>query len=349
MQIDLKHVPAPKPGDSYYAWLLGDIHPDNNTLQLGPSLVHAPVLLTNNLPIHNGTVDYLYDGSRTQHYDLLSATSRLLITEQPAGQNASAPSTKRSDWRYYAQLPQDQIPGDSPGFTAMTHIRHLFYEEPDLHTLGLNGGLDFWLTHNAEKIVELATSARDNWQGTQTTSSNIMLMNNLYISILDYLDGTSNVNVNLPPGTPIVADALSSRVGLINVSLAQQSQTSGDLPGYVDHTSFHVGQIGKATDISPQTRQFAANIISELQYAGMMLQHVQQDAVRLYQMRDNPAQIQQNSTRTLLDDMTTRALYAYVGRVDPTTNQVQSAILQAHYDLQRLSSLSISTNLPAQL
>jgi serine/threonine protein kinase len=349
MQIDLKNVPAPKPGDSYYAWLLGDIHPDNNIRQLGVPPIRTPVLLTDSLPVQNGIVHYLYDGSHTQHYDLLSATSRLLITEQPAGQNASVPSTNRSDWRYYAQLPQDQIPGDSPGFTAMTHFRHLFYDEPDLHRLGLNGGLDFWLTHNAEKIIELATSARDDWHGAQTTAGDVALMNNLYISILDYLDGTDNVDVDLPPGTPVVADALSSRVALINVSSAQQLQSSQDLAGYVDHTIFHVEQIGKATDISPQQRQFAANAISELQYAGMMLQSVRHDAVQLYQMRGDPAQIRQDSTRMLLDDMTTRAIYAYVGTVNPATNQTQPAILQAHYDLQRLSGLSISTNLPASI
>jgi eukaryotic-like serine/threonine-protein kinase len=349
LQIDLKNVPAPKSGDSYYVWLLGDIHPDNNIRQLGAPPIRTPVLLTNNLPVQNGTVHYLYDGSHTQHYDLLSATSRLLITEQAAGQNAGAPSTKRSDWRYYAQLPQNQIPGDSPGFTAMTHFRHLFYDEPDLHTLGLNGGLDFWLTHNAEKIVELTTSARDDWNGAQTSATNITLMNNLYISILDYLDGTDNVNVDLPPGTPVVADALSAKVALISTSQTQQLPNPHILPGYVDHTIFHVGQIGKATDLSPQQRQLAANAISELEYGGKMLQYVRQDALKLYQMRNNPAQIQQDSTRTLLDDMTTNAIYAYVGQVNPATNQAQPAIQQAHYDIQRLSGLSISTNLPEDI
>lgn len=349
VQIDLKNVPAPKPGDSYYVWLLGDIHPDNNIRQLGAPPIRIPVLLTNNLPVQNGTVHYLYDGSHTQHYNLLSATSRLLITEQATGQNASAPSTNRSDWRYYAQLPQDQISGDSPGFTAMTHFRHLFYDEPDLRTLGLNGGLDFWLTHNAEKIVELSTSARDDWNGAQTTATNIALMNKLYISILDYLDGTDNINVDLPPDTPVVADALSAKVGLINVSQAQQSPNPHDLPGYVDHTIFHVGQIGKATDLSSQQRQLAANAISELKYGSTMLQGVRHDAVKLYRMQGDPAQIQQDSTRALLDDMTTNAIYAYVGQVNPATNQAKPAIQQAHYDLQRLSGLSISTNLPASI
>lgn len=351
MQIDLQNVPAPRPDNNYYVWLLGDKNPVSHDDLVGPRPFQPPVLLTDNLPVHNGVVNYFYDGTNTQHNDLISTTSRLLITEQPAGQSKQGPPTDHSTWRYYAEIPQDQIPGDSPGFSALIHIRHMFYDETHIRVLGLKGGLDFWLSHNAEKIVELSASARDNWHGSNTTSENIGLMNDLYVRILDYLDGANNVHVDLPPNTPVLTDPLSSKIALLTVAPEQKVQANFyyDPFGYVDHSILHVGQVGKATDITPQMRQLTTQIVDALQNAGVLLQDVRQDAIKLYQMRNNPSQIQQDSTGALLDDMTTKALYAYIGQVNPNTNQVQPAILQAHYNVQRLATLTIGTNVPAQL
>jgi len=351
IQIDLQNVPAPKGGDSYYVWLLGDQHPDTNPDLIGPRPLTPPILLTNNLAVNNGTVHYFYDGSKTQHNNLIATTSRLLITEQPAGQNAQTPSTNRADWRYYAQVPQEQIPNDGPGFSALTHIRHLFYNETNIKVLGLNGGLDFWMSRNAEKIVEWTVSARDDWAANQTTPSQAVLMTNLFVSILDYLDGSLNVHVDVAPGTPLAVDSLTSRVSLLSVVPDQQVPANFDHnpPGYLDHAMLHVGQVGKAVDISPQTRQTTIRILNALNRADNLLQGVRQDVIKLYQIRNNLTQIQQSSTQALLDDMTTKALYAYIGQVDPTTNQVQPAVLQAHYDIQQLATLNVTSQLPQSL
>jgi serine/threonine protein kinase len=351
MQIDLKNVPPPRSGASYYAWLLGDKSPDTQPDLIGPRPLTPPILLASNLPVNNGTVHYIYDGSQTQHNDLISSTSRLLITEQPAGQNPQTPSTNRADWRYYAEAPQAQIPNDTPGFSALTHIRHLFYNETSIRVLGLNGGLDFWMSRNAEKIVEWSVSARDDWAGNQTTPAQASLMTNLLISMLDYLDGSINVHIDVPPGTPLVVDPFTSRVSLLTVVPDQQITTNYDHnpPGYLDHTMFHVGQVGKAIDISPQTRQLTVRILDELTRAETYLQGVRQDATKLFQIRNNLAQIRQTSTQALLDDMTTKALYAYNGQIDPITNQVQPAILQAHYDIQQLATLTVTSQLPQSI
>jgi serine/threonine protein kinase len=351
MQIDLKNVAPPKSGNSYYVWLLGDKHPDTHPDLIGPRPLTPPILLTSNLPVNNGTVHYIYDGSKTQHNNLIATTSRLLITEQPSGQNIQAPSTNRTDWRYYAEIPQEQIPNDSPGFSALTHIRHLFYNETNISVLGLNGGLDFWMSRNVEKIVEWSVSARDNWDGDQTTPAQASLMANLLISMLDYLDGSINVHIDVPAGTPLVVDPLSSRVSLLTVVPDQQVAANFDHnpPGYLDHAMLHVGQVGKAIDISPQTRQLTIYILNALTRAEALLQQVRQDAIKLFQNRNNLAQIRQASTQAMLDDMTTRALYAYLGQVDPTTNQVLPAILQAHYAIQQLATLTVTSQLPQSI
>jgi len=351
MQIDLQHVPAPKSGDSYYVWLLGDIHPDTHPDLIGPRPLTPPILLTNNLPVNNGTVHFIYDGSKTQHNNLIASTSRLLITEQPANQSVQTPSTNRADWRYYALVPQEQIPNDSPGFSALTHIRHLFFNETNIKVLGLNGGLDFWMSRNAEKIVEWSVSARDDWSGNQTTPAQAALMTGLFVSILDYLDGSLNVHIDVAPGTPLAVDPLTCRVSLLSVVPDQQIPANFDHnpPGYLDHVMLHVGQVGKAIDISPQTRQTTARILDALTRAENLLQGVRQDAIKLYQIRNNLAQIQQTSTQALLDDLTTKALYAYIGQVDPTTDQVQPAVLQAHYDIQQLATLNVTSQLPQSL
>jgi hypothetical protein len=67
--------------------------------------------------------------------------------------------------------------------------------------------------------VELSTSAQDNFDGT---THNYMLMYNLCISILDYLDGIPNVHLDVSPGTPFLASALYAKVSLLTVDPTRQ-------------------------------------------------------------------------------------------------------------------------------
>src|SRR5439155_9358164 len=132
----------------------------------------------------NGIVHYKYQGD-TQHNDLLSTTSRLLITLEDAGKNPASPSTNRSTWIYYAELPQALIPKDPTGLRGLDHIRHLYYNENHLQVFALDGCLDIWIFRNTEKILESATSARDDFNGTTSSYTPI---HDLSTVILDYLD-----------------------------------------------------------------------------------------------------------------------------------------------------------------
>ncbi|HEV2583527.1 MAG TPA: protein kinase, partial [Ktedonobacteraceae bacterium] len=185
LQVDLQNVAPPPAGKSYYLWLLGDKDTTPVADLLVPPPIHPPILVTNNLPVQsNGNVHYLYQGD-AQHNNLLSETSRLLITLENAGSTPASPSTDRSTWIYYAELPQALIPKDASGLSlrGLDHIRHLYYNENHLPVLGLYGGLDIWVFRNTESILEAATSARDDFglPGSYPT------MHSLFTTILDYL------------------------------------------------------------------------------------------------------------------------------------------------------------------
>jgi len=233
--------------------------------------VKIPLLLTNNLPVVNNSVHYIYDGKATNHNNLISYGSRLLITEEDANLQPSTYSSNHATWRYYAEIPQAPIPGDSAKFSALIHIRHLFYNESSIDVLGLPGGLDFWFFRNTESVLQWSIGARDDWHGATTTDSELGLIHDLLIRMLDYLDGASNVQVDVPPGTPVLADPVISRVALLTLNpKVQSTRLDIDPPGYVDHV-LDVGHVvihrgrGKrridalhAVDVGGQVLEFLA-------------------------------------------------------------------------------------------
>ena len=70
------------------------------------------------------------------------------------------------------------------------------------------------------------------------------------------------------------------------------------------------------------------------------LQKVRQDAKQLIPMTD--AQLLRPPSLSLLDDMVTNADYAFNGRLDPTTDEVQPGVVQIHYSIQRLATFTIT-------
>jgi len=351
MQIDLQNVPSPQAGKSYYVWLLGDKVKLSGTDDTGLPPIQPPILLTNNLAVSNGKVHYFFPGD-AQHNNLLSETSRLLITEEGANRTPPTPSTDRATWRYFAIIPQQPIPGDPTQLNAANHIRHLFYNESHLHVLALPGGLDFWVSRNAEKVLEWSVTARDDWYGANTTTGQIALMQPLFIRLLDYLDGEQNVHIDVPPDMPLAVDKTEASVALLTVDPLRQggANLATNPPGYIDHTELHVSQVVRAPDVSSDMRLHASNILKALQNTQGWLSQVHKDAVALFNISNNdPTQLQQPQAGQLLDDMVTQATYAYIGQLDPVTNQIHPGLIQAHYEIQKLAVLNITTNLPSSL
>jgi serine/threonine protein kinase len=347
LQVDLQNVQVSPTGKSYYLWLLADKDTTPKPDLLGPAPIHAPMLLTNHLPVlQNGSVHYTYLGD-AQHNNLLSATSRLLITLEDAGKNPANPSTDRSTWVYYAELPQALIPKDPTGLRGLDHLRHLYYNEDHLQVLALDGGLDIWVFRNTAKLLEWSTSARDDFDGT---TRNYGLMHALFTSILDYLDGTPNVHLDVPPGTPVTADPAIARVSLLTVDTTHQGVAkflATNPPGDLDHMRLHLSQLNRAPDATLQMHTLSQGIIGALDNVKGWLQQVRTDAKQLFHM--TPDQLAQPAARDVLDDLVTQVTYAYIGQLDPITDTVKPGVLQIHYDVLKLATFNITKNVPKQL
>ena len=341
LQIGLRNIPAPQPGKSYYAWLLADRHPHVEQQPLEPPLKFKLPLLLGRLIVNQGNVKFPYTAA--DHDNLISVASRLLITEEDTQGTPQGPAADRSTWRYYAEIPQ--TPYGSSQLSALDHIRHLFYKETVLPVLGLAGGLDVWLFRNTEKVLEWSISARDDYHPQVSDPTTI---HNLFVSILDYLDGSPNVHIDVPGGI-VVADPTISRVALLSVVPAQQQLTdvTHNPPGYVDHVQLHLNGVVQAPDATPHMRTLATQIIEALNNAKTWLQQVRAYAQQLVKMDAN--QLSLPSTLTMLNNMLSNATYAYIGQLNPETNQVLPGVLQVHYDIQQLATLTITPNLPQNI
>ncbi len=204
--------------------------------------------------------------------------------------------------------------------------------------------MDIWVFRNTAKLLEWSTAARDDFDGT---TKNYAEMHDLFISMLDYLDGTANVHVDVPPGTPITADPAIARVSLLTVDPAQSKDLDTNPPGDMDHLPLHLSQLLRAPDATPEMRILAQRILEALGNAKEWLQQVRMNAKLLVAM--TPDQLTQDSARILLDGLVTNATYAYIGQLNPATDTVRSGVLEAHYDAQRLATFDITMNVPQSL
>ncbi len=340
LQINLQHVPSPLAGTSYYAWLLADIHPHVEVPALEPPPRFKLPLLLGKLTVSNGNATLFYKGT-AQHDNLISVASRMLITEEDSNGTPRGPAANRSTWRYYAQIPQTLY--GTPALSALDHIRHLFYKETRVDVLGLPGGLDIWLFRNTEKVLELSSSARDDYHAQVSDSTAI---HSLFVGILDYLDGTPNVHIDIPSGGLVTANPTASKVALLSVVPAQSNLTdlANNPPGYTQHMALHLNGVVQAPDATPQMRLLATQIINALNNAKMWLGQVRTYAQQLVKM--DAVQLAQPSTLTMLDNMLLYSTYAYIGQLDPRTNQVLPGVLQIHYDVAKLATLTLTPNLP---
>ena len=346
INIQLHNVPAAASGKSYYAWLLGDIHPQAESRLTKPQLT-LPLLLTK-LNVTQGNITYTYTTSN--HDNFISVASRMLITEQDSNSTPLFPATDRSTWRYYAAIPQ--TPYGPKGLSALDHIRHLFYQETVLPVLGLYGGLDVWLFRNTEKVLEWSISAQGDYHPLASDISQGTI-NSLLVRILDYLDGSYNLQhmlvQDLPAGTPIAADPTSSKVSLLSLVPEQTQGTNlgQNPPGYLDHVQLHLQGVAGAPDATPQMRAVANKIITDLQNARAWLEQVRKDAQQLVLM--DATQLAQPSSLRLLNDMLTNATYAYTGKLDPRTNQTTPGVIQVHDLIEQLAALNLTAQLPQSI
>ncbi|MDQ2904029.1 MAG: anti-sigma factor [Chloroflexota bacterium] len=332
VQINLQNIPDPQAGKSYYAWLL----PDNDSNSRA-----TPVFL-GQLPVKRGQVSVFYSGD-TDNTDLLVSYSRFLITEEDASQVPTNPSLDTSTWRYFAAFSQAYNPTASTSihYSLLDHLRHLLAQDPSLEKVKLGGGLDTWLFRNMEKILEWAGSARDTQQSCQSTPGNpqcAAFIQRQATRILDYLDGPYIAQENVPPaiqGSQLLVDPTIARVALLQFS-AQQNP-----PGYLKHIGNHLRNMVEVPNLSPAQHALALRITTAIDNVQNWLNAIHADAARIIHM--NAADLVQPGTTSLLDDLFTQTNYAFVGRTNPNTNQVEEGVVQIHYSIQNLATFDITT------
>ncbi len=313
--IELQHVPDPAPGKSYFAWLLSG----NN------QNAASPILLGGALPVNHGDVHFLYTGT-SQHANLIGITDSLLITQEKANTTPVSPTTDKSMRSYYAELPQQTAGQGQQQPTALDSLRALLYEEQSMSNLGIHGGLNIQLLKNTGKILEWIYSARG--------SNDASFRYREIVRTLDYLDGLANVQLDTAPGTPVLADKVLAQVPLLD-RLPNQTQAS-----YLALTEAQLASLAAAPGITAATRTLALQTKQALSgNIQSLLTQVREVATLFVAMPQGL--LLQPVAQSLLDDMVALSNVAFVGRLDPATNELQPGIVQIFYNIQHLASYDL--------
>lgn len=316
LQLELHHVPAPAPGKSYYAWLLSGS-------QQNPSTI---IRLGGALSVDHGNVHFLYAGT-PDHKNLLGIASSLLITEEPSNTTPVSPTTDKHMWSYYGALPQQAAGQGKQKPTALDSLRALLYEEPNIGKLGIHGGLNIQLLKNTGKILEWIYSARG--------STNTDFMHRELVRTLDYLDGQANVQLDTPANTAVLVDPVAAQVPMLD-RLPNQAQAS-----YLDIMTAQLSDLLAAPDITPATRRLGLQIKEALSgNIQTLFTQVRLLATKLVALP--PALLLLPASLAALDNMVALSNVAFVGRLDPATNELQPGVVQLFYDIQHLASYDIT-------
>jgi serine/threonine protein kinase len=329
LQIDLQNIGNPQSGKKYYAWLMANSgQSDIPALALGP------------VTSDHGHVTMTYSGAL--HTNLLASYSRFLITEEDASQQPVNPSLDTNTWQYYASFSTAANPADPLHFSLYNHLQHLLSQDPKLKAQGLAGGLDIWLYKNTTKILEAAGSARDQQRicaANPSTACTDFILRQV-ARILDYLDGSVYVHTeNIPANIQdiqhgqLLIDAATARVAMLEFDPAQSP------PGYLKHIGSHLQSISQISGSTQAQRTLAIHIDQAINNVQGWLNMVHADAAKLIHM--NTDQLVQADALTLLNDLFVQANNAFVGQVDPNTNNVKEGVVQIHYNIQALATFEV--------
>ncbi|MBV9230687.1 MAG: hypothetical protein JOZ18_15365 [Chloroflexi bacterium] len=309
LQIVLHHVPDPASGQNYYAWLLSDTNQNPSTANLLGAL-----------SVKHGEVQFQYYGT-PQHANLIAITSRLLITEEKANSTPVRPTSDRSRWLSYAELPQGTAGQGMQQPRALDCLRALLYEEQSLNTLSIHGGLNIQLIKNTAKILEWIYSAREN--------SDPFFRHRQLVRTLDYLDGATMVQLDVP-GMPLTIQ----QVPLIE-RMPNQTQAS-----YLDLIDAQLAHLLAAPGVTPAKRALALQVKQALSgNIQSLFVLVREAAKTLVAMPEDL--LLQPAAQALLDNMVALSNAIFVGHLDPATNELQPGIVQIFYDVQRLASYDL--------
>ncbi len=324
LQINFQNLPDPQPGKRYYAWLLSD------------KQIDLPAVALGSLPLNHGQVTMKH--SDPQHSNLLANYDHFLVTEEDANQPPTNPSLDTNTWRYDAKFSSRPNPSDTVNhFSLFDHLKHLLSQDPKLKLIGLGGGLDIWLFRNTTKVLEAAGSARDAQKGCTPDPNNgaCLFIHRSLERVLDYLDGSTYVQADVPVDTPVRIDPTIARVALLEIDVVQQQP-----PGYLRHIGTHLRELTNSPGVTPDQRTLAIRITQAINNVRGWLEAVHADAVQLEKM-DN-SQMSRPAALSILNDMLTQANRAFLGQFDPNTSTVKEGVAQIHNNIQKLATFDVT-------
>ncbi len=319
VQIDLHNVPDPASGKSYYAWLKNALINAEGTW-----------VLLGTLRGHQGNAQLPSSYQDPQHADLLVNASSFLVTEEDSSIPPTQPSTDQSVWRFYSE----------PPLLTLTHLRHLLADSPELQIRQLYGGLGIWFWRNTEKVVEWASSARDDSQSNPPDTDQI---HRQLIRILDYIDGARSISMDVPPNTPLLISAHDAQVALVGPQITMEPPGSlynskGQVPpGYVYLIRVHLDAAVAAPQATAGQRQLANQIESALNQVTFDLDKVRQDASQMVGL--NGTQLETPQSQFLLNDLVAAAQSAYAGPINPA--QPQGGASGIYSNIQRMATFQV--------
>ncbi len=133
------------------------------------------------------------------------------------------------------------------------------------------------------------------------------------VMILDYLDGSTLVQQDVPPGTPIEANPQFSQIGMLELNAGQNP------PGYLYHIATHLNGVLSSPGATPYQRNLAIQINTGINNLNGWLGKARADAIQLVHMDD--AHLALSSSHTLLNDMATQTHNAYMGINNSSTDK----------------------------
>lgn len=326
INIDLQGLQQPTQGNSYYAWLLPDSSDVGENMRLIGQFV----------PEH-GSAQLSY--SSPTHDDLLATNSRFLITEENASISPDAPTANKSLWRYYAQISQSPIPTAPNDFSELDLLRYLLASSPATNAPAIKGvsninngfAVDFYQSvHQVLQEAQAMQSTPDSVKspGAQTIRNHL-------ISILDYLDGTKFVHLDVPEKTPVL---VKENEPLLTID------PDKSLTGYIYELETYLLELANAEDSTQAQRTLAGQIDTGLDKVKIALQTLRQDAKELVSMSDT--ELLSSNSVPLLEDVVSKATQAYASQPYAPIAAQQGGATWVLDHIQLLAQLTVTAYSP---
>jgi eukaryotic-like serine/threonine-protein kinase len=202
---------------------------------------------------------------------------------------------------------------------------------------------------NVQEISKWALSAKERWEIKNTPFIRQTLVNILY-----YLDGecTSSDLQGVPPGTSTTPEnatiAHIAHFALLNPCIQEQQEQAELLKqvfqhtphNYVDHLLFHVAGVILSPGSTQNQRTLAIQLNTAINNVKNWLGQVHLDALQLIHMSDE--QLIQTSAFDILGGLETQARYAFAGRTDPNTGDMQEGATWIFDNTQRLAAFNVT-------